>query len=392
MIAQKVGSAVNLSKPMVRATVAFLIALAIIWARGFSRLTHGYLWAEDATIFLSQIRSMRYVSFVTSYAGYLHLLPRLIAFLQWKTTNIEQAPIFFVYSCLFLTALSSAYIASAVRLRPIASIFFAMAPVISPQNGEVLLTITNLQWVLFPSLLVLLWQSLIIFDDNCYWLKSVSVVCLALTGPFGVIILPAVLVIAFWNRKSLHRPQVTVLIAFVISVLIQAVVLAAHPVQGLDPWRINWVDRGIRELFWSLLPDVFGREYAVALALMLFFAVFASRTWKVSSFICLLGLLIWAMGVDHVNKTNPALTWYGNGSRYLYLPLLFFFWASILSFEAPRINLAKYSAFVVCCVIFLAGLSFFKIQQWPPAEIQKSSDGYHIRVPPGWHVLIPLHE
>ncbi|WP_246530232.1 MULTISPECIES: hypothetical protein [Paraburkholderia] len=98
---------------------------------------------------------------LTNYAGYLHLIPRLIAETQRAIVPFNATPYFFVWCSAALTSGACAYIAFALRqVTPVTAAFMGLAPVLAPQNGEVLLSITYLQWVLLPALLVLLWEAI----------------------------------------------------------------------------------------------------------------------------------------------------------------------------------------------------------------------------------------
>jgi hypothetical protein len=51
--------------------LVFLCTLLPMWYRAPERIEHGFLWAEDATIFIAQAHELGIRSFVQGYSGYL---------------------------------------------------------------------------------------------------------------------------------------------------------------------------------------------------------------------------------------------------------------------------------------------------------------------------------
>lgn len=93
----------------------------------------------------------------------------------------------------------------------VAAMCFALALIVVPQDGEIWLTVTNLQWILGPLLLVLLWREFVaeqVFPARVFYLDAVLIVLLALTGPFGLVFSAFVIGAAFikgrheWTRRT----------------------------------------------------------------------------------------------------------------------------------------------------------------------------------------------
>jgi hypothetical protein len=366
----------------------FLLAGLILWARAPERITQGFLWAEDAAIFMAQASLPLHSAVSTDYAGYLHLLPRVIAWVQNRTGQISGAPHFFVWAALLITATSSAYISGALRVIPVwARIAMALAPVVSPQNGEVLLTITNLQWMLFPGLLVLLWECLFDPPKTGSVTRVAATVVLTLTGPFGVLVWPAAALIAWERRKSGIR--LWWLAAYSAAVAVQAFVMIRYPAPHVDSGRVGWVARFFKELFSDLLPWYVPLSVGAILALLLVLAVALSRAGPVTGLLCLLGIAVWALGAQRVNGTSPTFVWYGAGSRYLYLPLLFFLWSSILAVATARFRLGAFAGVLMAAVVLIASATRFEVEVWRMWKIQSVTAGYEVTEAPKWSVFLP---
>jgi hypothetical protein len=369
---------------------AFVAVVLILWLRAPDRIEHGFLWAEDAQVFLLDAHQTGFRSLFHPYAGYLHLLPRLIAWISVHIVSLAQTPYFFAWTCLTITALSSAYIAFAVRhLHPIAAIFLSIAPVISPQNGETLITITNLQWILFPCLLALLWECLFERPDRGYAWRAALFLLLGLTGPLGILAWPAaaVCVAVTWRLKRLLIGQVVALTVYTLAVFIQIAVILTHPEPRADVQTIHWIKRGVTELFGDLLPGLPSPAAGWVLALSLFVCISASRAILPCCLMFVFGVCIWALGVARVGNVDHFI-WYGNGSRYLYLPFVLFLWLAIVALFSSRVRWTAALAGFVIAIILHASFNHFQVDSWAKWSIQNSGTGSTITVPPGWVVPI----
>jgi hypothetical protein len=378
----------NITNPRTRAGLAFLLAIVIIWFRAPDRLANGFLWAEDANVFIAQAHQFGKHSILLDYNGYLHLIPRLIALAQYKLMPIGTAPYFFIVVCLLLMATSSAYIASTIRLSSVA-LLIGLAPVLSPQGGEVLLSITNLQWMIFPVLLVLLWECLFAPPERWVALRALVTVALTLTGPFGVLVAPGVGLAAIWKRKNLTPKRIAWLTVYFAAVLYQAWIMHAHPAPLPPHGQVDWIHRIPRELFTDLLPGQPPLWLGWAMALWLMVIIAGSELALAGGFVCAAGIAIWALGAYRVNGNTPVLLWYDVGGRYLYVPLLMFTWASLLAWATARSRAIQIGAAGFAIVIMLASASRFEAGVWKPWTITADATAYEINVPPDWSVSIP---
>jgi hypothetical protein len=371
-----------------RALTAFLLSILIIWFRAPDRLAHGFLWAEDGNLFMLQAHQFGRHSILLDYNGYLHLIPRLIALAQHKLMPIGTAPYFFVAVCLLLTAASSAYIASAIRIQSIA-LLMGLATVLSPQEGEVLLSITNLQWMLFPALLVLLWECLFAPPERWIAPRAIATVALTLTGPFGVLLAPAAGLAALWKLKTLTPKRIAWLAIYFAAVLFQAWIMHTRPAPLPPPGHVDWIHRIPLELFANLLPGDAPLWLGWAMALWLMVIVAGSESALAGGFICAVGIAVWALGAYRVNGNAPILCWYSTGSRYFYIPLVMFIWASLLAWATARSRMIRVGAAGFAIVLMLASASRFEAGVWEAWSITTTLTTYEIKMPPSWSASIP---
>lgn len=144
-------------------------------------------WAEDSRIFYCHALDKGARAVVMGYAGYHHLIPRLIA---WCSLAVDPvyAPAVFVYSAVAITVVVGVLMLSA-RLPLPGKWALALAIVLVPNAGEVFQNPTNLQWILALALLATtLKQDPVRVAD---WVTDGAVLLLAgLTGPFALLIVP----------------------------------------------------------------------------------------------------------------------------------------------------------------------------------------------------------
>lgn len=357
-----------------------------------------FLWAEDATIFIAQAHELGIRSFVQGYSGYWHFVPRLVAWLQMKTTPIDNAPYFFMWACALITAASSAYMAHAFRVfsPPIAALL-ALGPLLVPQTGETLLNATNIQWILLPTLIVLLWENLFNPPKTWYVARAFVAAGIALTGPFGIITFgPATLACIYvWRRETLSRRQIGFVVAYVAGVAGQVYAVATNASPPLDfgapPFAWRYGTRMIRELFCGLLPspESIPLVGGLILAIVLVFVVARSRAALACLLLAPMAGVIWLLGAARSNPYSEHMMWYGFGARYIYPALLFSFWAALLSFTTSTSKLSRVLAGAFVAVTLLASATRFLASEWPMWSITSNATGHALKVAPNWTVQIP---
>lgn len=387
----------NITRPRTRTALVFIAAILILWFRAPLRVEHGFLWAEDAPIFLLQAHTLGSRAIFTPYAGYLHLIPRLVAALQVSLTSVRGAPYFYMWSALLLTAGACAYIASALRtLPPLAAVAIGLSIVLSPQNGEMILTITNLQWVFCPLLFVLLWEC--IFDPPTHGIawRCALTAALAMTGPFGLLLcFVAVLAMALASRKrSMSRKQIVWLASYAAGVVAQAMTLMANPQPRGVLGSIDWATRLLKDVFCGLIPGAVGGVpiplWAGVVLAALFVASWIASRSIVVAFLPAFGIGVWAASVLRIDNPDVLFTWYGDGSRYLYLPLICFMWAGIISGAVAPTRPARWLGTALACTVLLCSATKFAAITWPDWTMEKVPGDWKIVVPPGWTIDIPL--
>jgi hypothetical protein len=223
-----------LAQPPGSTATILAAVLALLFLRKPDQLLHPQFWAEDG-FFYQQPFLYGWHTLLDPYQGYLHTIPRLIAATAWWF-DPGWAPGWFVA----WAAIGSLYVASRalsprqpLRPRPL----LALAVVLVPDAFEVLLNVTNLQWILAAGLFLLL-----ISDDavswKAHWHDLLASTLLGLTGPFSILAAPL-----FLTRALIRRTAASWLLFFTVG-LTAAVQLyfVLHFHENVSPdARIAWI-------------------------------------------------------------------------------------------------------------------------------------------------------
>lgn len=319
------------------------------------------LWAEDGSIFLMQADMHGLEAFTLPYMGYLHTLPRLIA---WTGSNLLDPawwPAFYNGVAVLIWIAAAARFVSP-RFDFPGKPWLALSLVAVPHMGEVFFNVTNLQWV---TALVLVQQAMIAPPTNARerWGDFAIVVLITLTGPFGIAFLP--LFAWRWWRSRDRDPTILLLAMGACAALQAWFVVRTGPrfeFQGA-PWHVAPIIEvlGRRLVLWPLL----GREIAYSLSPLV--VMLAGGTFLAAAFGWMLRphprrllraqvvaalVLITLAGVY---RTRPD-AWAGDNldfaDRYFYIPRVLLAWLLIWEFDTvPRAiaNLAR----VFCLAVLL---------------------------------------
>ena len=148
-------------------------------------------WAEDGRDFLAvSLREGPIASLFEPYAGYGHLLPRILSGIAsvgplWASSAVMAVAAVTVVGLLALVVLrASAGHVQNVWVRLLLAAFVAVQPV----AAEVLVSLANLQWyLLFAAFVVLVWSGT---STTATVIGGVLCFLTAASSPFGAILLP----------------------------------------------------------------------------------------------------------------------------------------------------------------------------------------------------------
>lgn len=227
------------------------------------------LWGEDGIIFAQQPRTNGILrSFFTTYAGYFHLLPRIVGAVA-SVMPLRFTPYVFVGSAALIAAtcaLMSWRAARALGLSELAAALVGLAVLLLPAGGyEVVDNTTNCQWFVLSATLVFVAAWMAGYQVSlapCVVLLLIA----GLTSPLIGVTLPFVAVVALRRRRPLDLALpatigLTAAIQFGAGVLSRRDTGPAHPAVS----RIVHV-YALRAVGGGALGDRFLYVYARALS------------------------------------------------------------------------------------------------------------------------------
>ena len=333
-----------------RLNLAVLGVLALFLAlRKPDALHTPQLWAEDGSIFLVQSDQLGAEAFVKPYMGYLHTLPRIIAWLAPRILDPVWWPAFYngVSFLVWLAVLARLFTA---RFNLPGKVWLALAFVLVPHSGEVFFNVTNLQWL---TAFVLIQQAIIAPPrsrlENAGDLLILTLV--TLTGPFGIAFLP-LFVWRWWHDR--RRENGLALGVVLALAAVQAwCVIHTGPRFGYqsDPFQLwpNLVVAARRLVVWPVLGGDAARAlpagWIVAIGGLVIVGLLARafRPGPQRQTQARIAAAFVLITLAAIYRTRPD-TWAADnlhfGERYFYIPRVLLAWLLIFQFDASSRALA----------------------------------------------------
>jgi hypothetical protein len=379
-----------------------LLALAL-FLRKPDALLNPQLWAEDGSIFLVQNEQYGLGAWFRPYMGYLHVIPRMVA---WAAGFAEPRWIPALYAGAAF-GICGAVIARcwSPRLELPAKSWLAIPFLLAPHTGEILVVLTNVQWV---TALVLVQQTFMRAPATRRGrvLELGLLVLVGLTGPFALVAWP-LLAWKAWRHRE--RFAVAELIVVSLAAAVQAwYLLHEPPLQYPSPTLASIIHGAAvagQRLFW----DCWGSEN-LALALpgpiWLATALAALGAWVATLRRPPIAPVIWysisagfwLMLAAGLVRSRPDTWGLGNlvlGDRYFFVPRVLLGWMLIwLACGATRWR--RIAAGIAAVVILGANLPIYRL---PPVtdyawaqqcEAIRRGEPALITIPPdGWFFKYP---
>ncbi|HUR59484.1 MAG TPA: hypothetical protein VM029_17335 [Opitutaceae bacterium] len=371
--------------------LTLLLCASILVARRPDLLQSPQFWAEDGPVFFAQSRTLGAAALLQPSAGYLHTALRMIAWLAAQV-DVTLAPAFFVAAAGMLTL----YVAARTQSRRFPfrhSIAYPLALVMVPDAYEVLLNLTNLQWVLAAGLLLIL-----ISRDALTPAQRghdvAALIVLGLTGPFIIAFLP----LFAWRawRRATHFSAMLAVVAGACAA-VQTIVILRNPIAAtVAPMAVEMLlgIPGLRVGSSLLAGGRVGADAGFALASGLGVLTLAAigflavrrgtarieRVWLGFAFA---GVL--AMTLFRCRYLWPAL-YHGQGSRYIFPLQLIALWLIIPAASAARPWIAQAARWALV-VIALVNLPRLREPAFPDLRWTE----YAARIRNGEHVTVKIN-
>jgi hypothetical protein len=259
------------------ASVLAVLAASLLFLRGVPRLRHSGFYAEDGQIFLSQAHNSGVAAVWQPYAGYLHLIPRIIAAVL-QPFPVTVAPVLYAVAALLvhvamLTPALSARLEWIIPGQFLRAVLFALL-CLMPPLWEVLGNIANLIFIGGISLLLLMLSA----DPRSRvgrFAELAAVATLGLSGPLIVLFVPWF--VWRWRRTRSRHSRAVVIVA-----------VAAALVQGTIFLLSDREEAGGNLLY---LPRVWVER--IGLSWLFGDSQLSGAPWWVA---CWLAALVWSIG------------------------------------------------------------------------------------------------
>jgi hypothetical protein len=377
-----------------RLLACLLACAAIVVGRRFEAVTTPQLWAEDGPIFFRDAQVLGAHAFTTTYAGYFHLIPRLVAAVA-SCFDPLWAPALFGWGALAVTLYTVAMTQS-VRCPLPSTPLLAFAVVLVPDAREVLLCLANIQWVTTGALLLVL-----ISADPRTPGQSVhdfaAIVLLGMTGPAIVLFVPLFFWRA-WRRRT--SASVWICVAAVAVASIQGFSVAHDPqLLQVTPGRVSVPDMpaipGIR-IGASLFAGAFISEHyawwpavLMTIASLIGIAVLAlkrgsDREERIMLAIAAVGLLL--ATIARCKHDWNTLRIPGFGARYFFPIQLIVLWLVLSSMHDSRRWVARLSA---AAFLWIVVINAPRLHEPPLTDLNWPTYAEKIRA--GGEVVVPIN-
>lgn len=297
------------------------------------------LFAEDGVIFFNQAQQYGVSSLLIPYAGYSHLILRLIALVAsfFPVTIIP-----YIY-LLFVTVLQFSTVFFTYKILKLQSykygLIIALFPLLVPAGCEVYCNLTNLQWPL---------AFLTALSVACNWkninkyLLCTGLFLLALTGPFSVILIPVVILRMFVFKDI--KINLFAYLSYFTGTFIQLFVL-------LFSHRVHTISNTL-QLF-EYIPILFYKLFCIQFLSVIIFTILVFALYKAlrnyKEYFPVISVLY--LGIMNIFSALFIL----NGAsgdvipgRYMYIYLTAVYLIPVIVFKNNKIS-ALFIILLICC-------------------------------------------
>lgn len=365
---------------------------AILAARRPESLLNPQFWGEDSVIFYQGALQQGVRAVFEPYAGYLHLVPRLVATASaWF--DPRWAPTLFALAALG----GSLYVAARTqsgRCPLPRHIGCALAVVLVPDGYEVLLNVVNLHWFLAGGAVLLL-ISADPTNNRQRAHDAIAAVVLGLTGPF-VLMLAGLFLWRAWSRRT--RASLALATITSLCAVVQAWVIWRSSVgtsEGSIAYSGLLAVPGMR-ITGSLLTGFLAPndwpiavEMALGLVALAGLAVLAwragpqvhERWWMALAAVAFLGASLWRCRFVLPSLADPVF-----GARYFYPIVMIVIWLLLWAATDAR-RWAARAATIVALWALLINLPRLR----EPAFPDLMWEAYVPRIRAGEAVEVPVN-
>lgn len=385
------------TRAKVAAAVLFTVAM-YMWRSG-DGITHPQLVAEDGRVFFSEAREFGLPSVVVPYAGYLHVVQRIVALLC-STVSATLAPQLYVAAAVLVVGCVAAIVATCEHRT---AWLLASTMMLVPVGGEIFGSLTNVQW--FGQVGLLMIAITRSPRSGAVRLGQVGfALAFACDGPFAIFAAP----LAAWRvlqaRRDGHAWTIGAIVVSGAIVQLSFALGAGSPYEGLrdpahllptmlDRWIGQSAHRGLTVRPATVRADIaFGAAVAAA----------GLTSGRLGRRILLYTAIVLAATFSRFLPDSGYFDMTAFGERYFYFPRLALVWCFLLSAVRLRWSSAAGLAGLVMMALSVdpwvrAPLPVLpwrdgarEIDRGGPVEIVINPSRPGDRGPDTWTVRVPL--
>ena len=351
--------------------------VVLLFSRGAVFFIRPQFYAEDAAVLFLEARSLGWHSLFTPHPAYCILGDRLVSCAATILPALYQ-PAAYCYGALAYTLLT-AWFCLRARLDHLmdrrGKIALALAIVLVPHDGEVLMKLIGVQWILMAILLILMLQDQPATPGEAV-VDFLGLGLAGLTGPYSVLYAPWFLLRLRRVTGGFSRYNLLLIGAAWFLAGVQACVMVYGGLPG-EPFTDD-ARQWSKELgfvfpgglfFGESTPIYLGRAFYVISPVLLGLLAWAlwrgerNRLWAALALLgC--GAASYAGGLKSTGSMVLVLNAFGGGSRYFYPFYLFSMWVAVM-YCFDRSERLRTAARIALAMMLLAAASNFTSPQWP---------------------------
>ncbi len=278
-----------------RALLLVVLAIVLFFRRP-DAIMNAQPWAEDGNIFIQGVIDQSYRSLIATYAGYMHLIPRVDTFFAMMF-GLVNAPLIMNLSSLIIAVFCVSYFfdkSFRFLIRNDFARFIVCIIIICVPVSEIWLNITNIQWVL--SIYLTLWALNLVFNyDTVYkkiglkdMIQTIFLAMAFLTCSFGVILLPLLAWFVYKKARDneLFKPVSILYILPAIASVAQTAISLLSPDKSPMSFdltgTLTYFSSHVLSWYYYIGPNfILGKDiFFFTLLLLLVFAVLMVRSYE----------------------------------------------------------------------------------------------------------------
>ncbi len=370
--------------------------------------SNAQFWAEDAKVFFLGDYTLGWRALFEPYVGYIHLIPRVVAFIGGLFVSNAYLPLFYNSAFFFLVLSTVVYVGYKCGSNKVVFALMVLSLTLLPLGWEPYTGITNIQWWL--GLALLLPIAFPALNKRDIRMDAIIVFLIGLTGPFSLIFLPVAFVIYCCRLKE-FRNQWSVQLPFLIFFFcagVQCIILlnnmqtrGAGLLEFSDAfahfprlyyqlfthltYNMKWVDEPPVALAFS-----FNTVLIVGTLVLFIFSVrllrdndFAPFTFLIAAFLMLFTLL----AMNNPLLLHPILS----GQRYFFIPCVAVFWSLLSLVRARTFQLIYFVALASFLIFRNSTYQQLVLQdlKWNDYASRIGHEKLEIPINPDWTIEVP---